>query len=411
MGWLLLLLCAPLAALAAIPWPLPQNLTLTGGPQSIASISPTFSFSCDPSCDASCSTSAIVAAAFPRFTARLRPSATSASAAAVRVGWAGGRDWWRFPGADCDGRQFDLGLSCDGGNVTACEEKCAATPGCAGFNTHGVFKNASCGLPGSILPGAGCGGCVDLYLLRNGPEPPPGTLTGVLVCLQGSDETLGPATDESYALEAPNDGVGRITARSVFGALHGMETLVQLLDLFGVAAGTRRISFAPILVTDAPRFSYRGLLVDTSRHFLPVSQLLHTIDALAYSKLNVMHWHLVDAQSFPCGSDTYPELAAKGAYDPAAIYSPDDLRAVVSYGLERGVRIVPEWDLPGHGDWGGVPGVMGCSIVLDPTADATYAMLGGFLGEMASIFIEPWFFLGGDEVDCEPTSLLPLPSP
>ena len=281
----------------------------------------------------------------------------------------------------------------------ACEAACAAAPGCGGFNTHGVLKNKLCGTQGSILPGAGCGGCVDLYLLRPAPEPAPGTLTGALVCLQGADESLGPATDESYALVAPNAGVAHITAPSVFGALHAMESLVQLLDVFGVDAGTRRISFAPVYVADAPRFAYRGLLIDSARHFLPVAQILHTIDALAYSKLNVLHWHLVDSQAFPCGSATYPALAQRGAYDPAAVYSPDDLRAVAAYGLARGVRVLPEWDVPGHGDWSGVPNVMGCPNVLDPTADATYAMLKAFLGEMAGIFPEPWLFLGGDEVD------------
>ena len=403
---LLLLAALPASLLAGTPWPLPSNLTLQGGAASIASISPTFSFSCDASagCSPSCATSALAAAAFQRFAARLRPSAAAAAAPppvhrASLPGSATGF-WWRFPGADCDGPQYDLGLSCDGANVSACEAACAANAACGGFNTHGVLKNKQCGgAPGSILPGAGCGGCVDLYLLRAAPEPPPGTLTGVQVCLLTADEALGPATDESYALTAPNDGEGRITAASVFGALHAMESLVQLLDLYGVAAGARRISYAPVLVADAPRFAYRGLLIDSSRHFLPLAQVLHTIDALAYSKLNVLHWHLVDSISFPCGSDTYPGLAQHGAYDPAAVYSPDDLRAAVAYGRARGVRVLPEWDLPGHGDWSGVPGVMGCADVVDPTSDALYDMLSGFLGEMGGIFTEPSMFLGGDEVN------------
>jgi hexosaminidase len=154
-----------------------------------------------------------------------------------------------------------------------------------------------------------------------------------------------------------------------------------------------------VFVVDAPRFPYRGLLVDSARHFLPVSQLLHTIDSLAQNHLNVLHWHIVDSSAFPCGSATFPALAAAGAYDPSAVYSVADLRAVVAYGKARGVRVLPEWDVPGHGKWGGVPGVMGCADVLDPTADATYAMLGAFLGEMGAIFEEPWLFLGGDEVD------------
>jgi hexosaminidase len=221
----------------------------------------------------------------------------------------------------------------------------------------------------------------------------------VEVCIGTPDETLGQSTDESYSLVAPNDGMGRIEAPTVFGALHAMESLVQLLDLFGVDPATRRISFAPVYVTDAPRFAYRGVLIDSSRHFLPVSQILHTIDALAYNKLNVLHWHIVDSISFPCGSDTYPAFAQHAAYDPAAIYSPAQLRAVVAYGLERGVRVLPEWDLPGHGDWSGVEGMMGCPDVVDPTSDTLYSVLSGFLGEMGGIFTERMMFLGGDEVN------------
>ena len=383
------------AAECTTPWPLPVNLTLTGGAISTSSISPAFLFSCDSLCSPTCSSSAIVTAAFSRFGARLRPVDLSPQFAVQ----TSDPSWWRFPGADCDGVQYDLGKSCDGTNISACESLCVTTPNCSGFNTHGILKNNVCGGPGTILPGAGCGGCVDLYLLREAPEPPPGTLTGMRVCIQSTDETLGPSTDESYSLVAPTDGVGQITAPTVFGALHAMESLVQLLDLFGVDPSTRRISYAPVYVEDLPRYSYRGLLVDSSRHFLPVSQIMHTIDAMSYNKLNLLHWHIVDSSSFPCGSETYPALAQHGAYDPSALYSPDDLRAVVAYGLARGVRVLPEWDLPGHGDWSGVEGMMGCSDVINPVNDTVYTVLSGFLGEMAGIFTEKMLFLGGDEVN------------
>ena len=83
--------------------------------------------------------------------------------------------------------------------------------------------------------------------------------------------------------------------------------------------------------------------------------------------------HLVDSQSFPCGSDLYPELAAEGAYSAAAVYSTNDLRDVVEYARYRGVRVMPEWDVPGHGSWGaGKPDVMGCADALDPTKNETY---------------------------------------
>lgn len=237
---------------------------------------------------------------------------------------------------------------------------------------------------------------------RDSGDPPPGVLTGVAVCLGSDDDTLGSATDESYSLVAPNDGAGALRAPSMFGMLRGLETLAQLLDApgaAGAAPGARQISFAPIAVQDAPRFGYRGLLIDSARHFLPVETVLGVVDALALSKMNLLHWHLVDAQAFPCGSAALPELAAKGAYDPSAIYSPQDLAAVVAYAKSRGVRILPEFDVPGHGSWGAAhPEVMACPDVLDPTIDATYDLLGRFFTEMASIFVDDWFFLGGDEV-------------
>jgi hexosaminidase len=193
--------------------------------------------------------------------------------------------------------------------------------------------------------------------------------------------------------------VGSLNATTMFGALRGLETLAQLLDLYGVATTARQISHAPVHVSDAPRFSYRGLLIDSGRHFLPVASIKAVIDAMAYNKLNVLHWHIVDASAFPCGSVAFPELAAQGAYDPSAIYSVEDLADVVAYAKARAVRVLPEWDVPGHGRWGAVPGIMGCSDVLDPTADKTYEFLATFLGEMAGIFEEKWMFLGGDEVD------------
>ena len=335
----------------------------------------------------------------------MRPPPGAAAApppppAPARAATGAGGFWWRFPGADCDGAQYDLGRSCDGADVGACEAACAALPGCAGFNTHGVMKNASCGPAGSVLPGAGCGGCVDLYLLRAAPEPPAGTLTGVAVCLGSGDDALGPGTDESYTLRAPNDGVGALAAPTMFGALHGLETLAQLLDIYGVSPAARVIAQAPILVDDAPRFEYRGLLIDSARHFLPVAAIKRTVDALAYSKLNLLHWHIVDSSAFPCGSRVYPQLAAKGAYDPSAVYSVEDLADVVAYAKARGVRVLPEWDVPGHGKWGaGIPEIMGCADVLDPTIDETYTVLANFLGEMGTIFTDPYLFLGGDEVD------------
>jgi hexosaminidase len=173
------------------------------------------------------------------------------------------------------------------------------------------------------------------------------------VYIADSDVTLGPRTNESYTLsvctDPSNNGKGiEIHAETVYGAMHGFVSLWQLSDIVYDSGGNTILSASvpnlPIFVKDAPRFGYRGLLVDTGRHFLPVSFLKTVIDGLEMNKLNVLHWHLVDAQSFPCGSSTFPELAEKGAYSyPAAAYSTDDLKALVAYAKERGVRIMPEW--------------------------------------------------------------------
>lgn len=409
----------PLIALATNPWPLPYNLTTMGGSISVATINPSFTFLCDITCAtySFCSSDPqnLISQAFTRYETRMRPPSSSSAAAtssfasslpSVPITLADGRIayWWMYRGDDCDGSMYDEG-SCSMGptrdNVTTCQAECEADPNCFGFNTHGIKKNSLCGSPSSIQIGAGCSGCVDLYVLRPYPQPPPGNLTSISVCLQTTNTVLNSKTDESYELYVPNDGTGTLTANTVYGMLKGLETLAQLLDIYNLPSpDTRQISNAPIYITDFPRFSYRGLLIDSARHFQPVEQILHIIDGLAANKMNLLHWHIVDSQAFPCGSNTYPQLAEKGAWNPAAIYSVQDLKTVVTYAQSRGIRILPEWDVPGHGSWGaGIPSIMGCPIVLDPTSDYTYEVLLNFLTEMSTIFIDDWMFLGGDEVD------------
>eukprot|EP00658_Telonema_sp_P-2_P012592 TRINITY_DN14793_c0_g1_i4.p1 TRINITY_DN14793_c0_g1~~TRINITY_DN14793_c0_g1_i4.p1 ORF type:complete len:507 (+),score=93.20 TRINITY_DN14793_c0_g1_i4:154-1674(+) len=220
----------------------------------------------------------------------------------------------------------------------------------------------------------------------------------VLICVHTDDLTLGPGTNESYRLTVPSMAAHpvQIEAQSVYGALHALESLSHLVDQ---TAGYQ-IDNTPVEIWDMPRFGYRGLLVDTGRHWLPVEFLKRVVDGLHANKLNLLHWHLVDSQSFACGSTKFPQLAEKGAFSKEAIYSPDDMRSVVEYARLRGVRVMPEWDMPGHGAWGkGMPSIMGCDNVMDPTQNSTYDFLNDFLGEMMSIFVDEYVFLGGDEVD------------
>eukprot|EP01052_Picozoa_sp_SAG31_P043088 SAG31_NODE_7067_length_1798_cov_2.103590_1_plen_482_part_00 len=232
-------------------------------------------------------------------------------------------------------------------------------------------------------------------------------LASVSVCVQTMDESLGPATAADYELAIPVDGSASINATTVFGALHALETLTQLCGLDSVDphrvggspynyTGLAWIGLAPVTVVDSPRFSHRGLMIDTGRRFLPIKTIETIVDGLAMAKLNVLHWHISDSQSFPSESVRFPGLAAAGAYHPSAVYSVEAMRGLVQYALHRGVRVIPEWDLPGHGRWRGVPGLpIGCAAtkaglfgqVLDPTQNATYEFLASFLGEMGEISV------------------------
>lgn len=226
------------------------------------------------------------------------------------------------------------------------------------------------------------------------------------VAVQDVLVALGEGVDESYKLNLSIDGACTLVAPTVWGALHGMESLAQL------GGENCTVVNAPVTIDDRPRFAYRGLMIDTARAFLNVAFIRHIIDGMVANRLNVLHMHLVDAESFPYVSRRFPALSAKGAFSPRATYSPDALRELVTYGRDRGVRLVPEYDVPGHGGttWAAAtpeivtmdakgcgPGT-GVSYPLNPTVDATYAFLTEFLSEVTTVFSDEYLFLGGDEV-------------
>ena len=165
-------------------------------------------------------------------------------------------------------------------------------------------------------------------------------------------------------------------------------------------------------IEDRPRFPWRGLMLDVSRHWMPVEVVERNLDAMAAVKLNVFHWHLSDDQGFRVESRRYPRLQQLGS--DGHYYTQDEIRRVVAYALDRGIRVVPEFDIPGHTtSWfpgypelAGAPGPYAIGRhfgvfdpVMDPSREETYAFLDGFLGEMAALFPDPYFHIGGDEVN------------
>ena len=223
--------------------------------------------------------------------------------------------------------------------------------------------------------------------------------------------TLG--MDESYTLSVGSPGA-TLAAPSVWGAVRGLETFSQLLAMNG-AHFEIRASGTNITIADAPRFPWRGLMLDPARHFLSVAQLTKQIDAMAQNKLNVLHLHLTDGESFTLGTDTwptYPSLSAKGAYHPSLAYTPADVAAVVGHGRLRGVRVVPEFDMPAHmASWAqAVPELLTDCPGVNPhpewptyysPADVTnptlLAVLGELLEQAGPLFPDPFWHVGGDE--------------
>ncbi|KAL2180307.1 glycoside hydrolase family 20 protein [Thermothelomyces heterothallicus CBS 202.75] len=169
---------------------------------------------------------------------------------------------------------------------------------------------------------------------------------------EGKDEPstfkpLAGQVDESYNLTVSAKGEAKLAAVSSIGVLRGLETFSQLF--YQHSAGTFWYTpFAPVSVQDAPKFPHRGVMIDTARNFLPVADILRTIDAMAWSKLNRLHVHVTDSQSWPLVIPSLPEVSEKGAYHPSQTYSPEDVEKIQRYGAERGVEVYFEIDMPGH---------------------------------------------------------------
>lgn len=243
-------------------------------------------------------------------------------------------------------------------------------------------------------------------LLRlHGPTKTAGTGTLQIRCGRvGVAEKLD---EERYSLRVTPTGV-LIDAPTSLGVLRALATLEQL------PVTEKKLRYLPeVDIQDQPRFAWRGLLIDAARHFLPVPVIKRNLDGMAAVKLNVLHWHLCDDQGWRVESRLLPRLhEVSGA---TGYYTQAEVREVLAYAAARGIRVVPEFDMPGHAGsliaayprlasqpdsstalpirWGVL------NIAIDPTKETTYTLLDSLLTEMTALFPDPYFHLGGDEND------------
>jgi len=212
--------------------------------------------------------------------------------------------------------------------------------------------------------------------------------------------------DEGYTLDVSASGA-KITAPNPLGIMHGLQTFLQLVEVTpgGFVASA-------VHIEDSPRFLWRGLTIDVSRHFISVDTLKRNIDGMAAVKMNVLHLHLSDDQGFRIASRQFPRLVEMGS--DGQYYTKAEIRDLIAYARDRGVRVVPEFDMPGHStSWFvGYPELASgpgpyrierkwgiFDPVMDPSREQTYKFLDKFIGEMGDLFPDHYFHIGGDEVN------------
>jgi len=212
--------------------------------------------------------------------------------------------------------------------------------------------------------------------------------------------------DESYTLSISTDGA-KIDAPTPLGAMHALQTFLQLVEVSpnGFAAPA-------VTIQDKPRFPWRGLMIDVARHFIPLDVLKRNLDGLEAVKMNVFHWHLSENQGFRAESKKFPKLHTLGS--DGLYYTQDEIRDLIAYARDRGIRVVPEFDMPGHStawfvghpELASAPGPYEIERkwgifdpAMDPTNEKTYKFLDEFVAEMTKLFPDHYFHIGGDEVN------------
>lgn len=245
-------------------------------------------------------------------------------------------------------------------------------------------------------------------------------LTGALRIQPGNAQALWIEMDESYQLAITSESID-LKSNTTIGAMRGMQTLLQL-----VAKDEKGFYFPEVTIQDKPRFAWRGLMIDAARHFIPFDVIKRNIDAMATVKMNVLHLHLTDDEGFRIESKQFPKLHQLGSN--GQYYTQEEMRQLIQYAAERGIMIIPEFDLPGHSQsWfvgypelASLPGpykpgpryktdsvksIADMMVLIrtaptpsiDPTKESVYQFLEKFLGEMKNLFPYAYVHVGADE--------------
>ncbi len=212
--------------------------------------------------------------------------------------------------------------------------------------------------------------------------------------------------DESYTLELTASGA-KLHAANPLGTLRGLQTFLQL-----VAINSEGFAAPAVTIQDQPRFPWRGMMIDSGRHFIPLDVIRRNLDGMEAVKMNVFHWHLSEDQGFRVESHKYPKLHEQGS--GGLYYTQAEIRDVIAYARDRGIRVVPEFDMPGHSTawFAAHPEIASGSgpyqiqtrwgifdYAMDPTNEKTYKLLNEMIGEMSRLFADKFFHIGGDEVN------------
>jgi len=220
----------------------------------------------------------------------------------------------------------------------------------------------------------------------------------------GREETVKTVNDEAYGIEVSQDRI-ILKSNTDIGAMRGLETILQLIKF-----SNDRYYIPALKISDYPRFPWRGLMIDACRHFMPLDVVKRNIDGMAAMKLNVLHWHLSENQGFRVECRTFPKLHEFGS--DGDYYTQEQVKEIIQYANERGIRVVPEFDIPGHStawfvgypEFASAPGPYEIERhygvfdpCFNPAKEDTYEFFDKFFGEMSQLFNDEYIHIGGDE--------------